>query len=998
MIGMDNAGAEMKNQIFKRIGLLIRVGAAVTLFSSAPVAFSEDVWPSPGGLSPQVQSSPFAPPAKNDVTFTVDTAPGLDTGCTFRGGGPLTFDIPVTRYVGDVQKLLASGAIKATATLRMPAFDVDFKGYPPPERDRVSINGHVVPGEWLSGDDGVWKLNAWDIPVEWINFPAPGDPKSHPALNSVRIDIDTASSRESWCTAIDWASLSIEVTRPQLLVHGILSHASTWSGIWTTGLANRGIPYEAIDLSPGGIGLDSIADNANDIANKVSELKTRWGVGKLNIVAHSKGGLDSRHFAETNDSIFRLTQVGTPNAGSPLADYIQAGSIYFFGLGNTIRINRLAGPAGYQLTTAYMAGYNYFHGHNRKTTYVSMAGVYSGGGLIDRILNTIIPGDDDTIVPKLSVHALGYASHLTYSSTGANTQAKHTGQTSSSDIFASLIGGTSTPVGAKSLENVATSGQDLFMPAAATAPAVGTVIQDETDTHTILVDGTGQGSFTLFYGEGNLDLALISPSGQRIDPTAAQLDSNVEFDADESTEGFKVETYAFVNLESGPWQVEVSGTAVPTPPGVVGYMVGAWMENSSIEMAAGLRNAASHIGESLILDATLTDAGSPLLGATVMADIKMPSGAMERITLHDDGLGPDQIADDGIYSGASSPTVVAGIHNISVTATGASPGFSRQAFVLASVAAGASALTGNFLDTGVDSNGNGLFELLAIDVELDVDKQAAYIVVAELRSPSGALISSETVRANLTPGIQNLRLAFEGETIFSNGEDGPYTLSSVRLGEETAAGDVLKLDELTNPYVTAAYRFNDFEHSSIQFLGTGSENPVDTNGNGLYDELDVFLDVDVRFSGSYQWTARLLDRNDVEIEFVSGAGTLNSGGGSIALRFDGRKIGANGVNGPYRVTDLLILGAGQSSSVTSAYETRAYLANEFEGFVGVLEGDFNADGCIDRSDLSILLNAIRSGQGTVTEHDLNDDNAVNISDARKLVTLFSNPRGAACTP
>src|SRR5688500_18805530 len=48
------------------------------------------------------RTSPFNPPEESDIRFVVDASPGLDTGCTFRGGGPLVFDIEITRYVGPV--------------------------------------------------------------------------------------------------------------------------------------------------------------------------------------------------------------------------------------------------------------------------------------------------------------------------------------------------------------------------------------------------------------------------------------------------------------------------------------------------------------------------------------------------------------------------------------------------------------------------------------------------------------------------------------------------------------------------------------------------------------------------------------------------------------------------------------------------------------------------------------------------------------------------------
>jgi len=71
----------------------------------------------------------------------------------------------------------------------------------------------------------------------------------------------------------------------------------------------------------------------------------------------------------------------------------------------------------------------------------------------------------------------------------------------------------------------------------------------------------------------------------------------------------------------------------------------------------------------------------------------------------------------------------------------------------------------------------------------------------------------------------------------------------------------------------------------------------------------------------------------------------------------------------------------------------------FEIFLSVadtLEGDLNGDGCVDRTDLSIILDDIRGSDPHDLAYDLNGDGSVNIADARYLVTLFTNPRGAAC--
>lgn len=53
------------------------------------------------------------------------------------------------------------------------------------------------------------------------------------------------------------------------------------------------------------------------------------------------------------------------------------------------------------------------------------------------------------------------------------------------------------------------------------------------------------------------------------------------------------------------------------------------------------------------------------------------------------------------------------------------------------------------------------------------------------------------------------------------------------------------------------------------------------------------------------------------------------------------------------------------------------------------------DGCVDRNDLRTLLTVIRSKNGSVF-YDLNEDNKIDIADARKLVNYFSNSRGKSC--
>ena len=256
------------------------------------------------------------------------------------------------------------------------------------------------------------------------------------STKSVLISIRPTLMTNTGVLPLTGASLSIEVARPILTVHGIFSNSSTWEQPrfnWRQIISDMGLPYASISMHEnGGVGLDSIADNAADIENRVNTLLARWGVDRINIVAHSKGGLDSRDYAEKHDTIEQIVQLGTPNAGSPLADAAQAGAVLLIGGISTVILDGLAAPAGAQLTTAYMSIYNLFHGRNQTTQYVSVAGDYrfGGWGVVDTELLVFFRGRSDTVVPVWSVHSLGYATHLTAKSTGDDSSAMHTSLTS----------------------------------------------------------------------------------------------------------------------------------------------------------------------------------------------------------------------------------------------------------------------------------------------------------------------------------------------------------------------------------------------------------------------------------------------------------------------------------------------------------------------------------------------------------------------------------------
>jgi pimeloyl-ACP methyl ester carboxylesterase len=177
---------------------------------------------------------------------------------------------------------------------------------------------------------------------------------------------------------------------PVILIHGYRENSSIWS-VWETLLSQNNIPYCTVSFQPShDITSDydacgSAVDHARDIAQIVKQVKNATGQDKVNIVGHSKGGLDARvYLADTNTpDVANLIMIGTPNAGGLFADFNPSDTCT---------------PAASDLTSdAADTKTN----QNTHTNYYTIAGECS-----------FWPVPNDGLVTELSVESLPYSTAL----------------------------------------------------------------------------------------------------------------------------------------------------------------------------------------------------------------------------------------------------------------------------------------------------------------------------------------------------------------------------------------------------------------------------------------------------------------------------------------------------------------------------------------------------------------------------------------------------------
>ena len=170
---------------------------------------------------------------------------------------------------------------------------------------------------------------------------------------------------------------------PVLLVHGLGEDASMWNK-WEELLTNDGIQYYTITFQESDDKCGTALTHAVELGKRIEEILRSNPSGQVNIVGHSKGGIDARvYLANGTQSVANLIMIGTPNNGTPMAERTS-----------------LCAPAVWDTLPEANATKV---GMNPNTRYYTIAGDWAKevGG------NPTIPGPDDGLVPLSSAEPAG---------------------------------------------------------------------------------------------------------------------------------------------------------------------------------------------------------------------------------------------------------------------------------------------------------------------------------------------------------------------------------------------------------------------------------------------------------------------------------------------------------------------------------------------------------------------------------------------------------------
>ena len=252
--------------------------------------------------------------------------------------------------------------------------------------------------------------------------------------------------------------------------------------------------------------------------------------------------------------------------------------------------------------------------------------------------------------------------------------------------------------------------------------------------------------------------------------------------------------------------------------------------------------------------------------------------------------------------------------------------------------------TGNYSDYGVDTNNNGLYDFLTVEIEMNAIGSTTWSMFSGGLYSNNTFITSDPQPAidyewpsiEIEKGVSIYKFNFSGVEIHMNSIDGPYNVTCYYLPW---------FENIT----THRYNYTDFEKPGAEIIGILSDYGIDTNGNGLFDYLTVEVEVNYTISDVYSLSGVLYGGNiivDHNITYY-----LEEGLQIVKLTFAGERIYQGKMNGPYNLTlefsDNNSFYNSKKTGVTSYYEYNQFeipLSEYFNIYYDDFGNDTDGDG------------------------------------------------------
>lgn len=451
-----------------------------------------------------------------------------------------------------------------------------------------------------------------------------------------------------------------------------------------------------------------------------------------------------------------------------------------------------------------------------------------------------------------------------------------------------------------------------------------------TITDTISIDNAEEVKIGFGNSSKTLKIELISPSGQRFYSGNNNTGGVRSFIYPDTTSA----NYLFVltRPQAGKWSYIVTETVPLTRNrGVIMDM----FSNSPVRAGMQSTNFNNRANSDVYLVLVVADGKNILKNLSIKATVtKVDKSNFSETTIdfHDDGANGDAKAGDGLFT-ASFKSQVSGKFQAFADITGTTSkgtDFQRNAYTTFNINPDLGHFLSSFSDRGIDTDGDGLFNKIGISPAVQVLEAGRYDIQLTLTASNGESIAAHKL-FDLPTGNTTPKVIFNSEEVKDFLKvNGAYVVSKAILRNYNDLS--VAIDRAYNLGSTQPYKIKQLQREPIESSGTGSAVGIDTNGDGKFDYLDVSIAANFLYSGYYNWSANLVDKNERFIALTSGGDFLSVGDKKIKLRFNGAAVGNSRAIRPYYVKNLIIYGGGRSLRDRYALTIKHLTASQFVGF------------------------------------------------------------------
>jgi hypothetical protein len=280
--------------------------------------------------------------------------------------------------------------------------------------------------------------------------------------------------------------------------------------------------------------------------------------------------------------------------------------------------------------------------------------------------------------------------------------------------------------------------------------------------------------------------------------------------------------------------------------------------------------------------------------------------------------------------------------------------------------------TGNYEDRGIDSDSTGKFDQLEIIVEVNITEDGDYRINLDLTpivsDPFNFRVYSGSTSGNWSPGLRNVSIMIDTASFYSTRVNTSYIVSNIWLYESSLG----ILDYRSSFYTTQFYTYDEFDLPGAFLMGNYWDQGIDTDFDGLFDQLEIIVEVNVTKTGVYDIYLTLISTVTGSDIYLYGytSGNWTSGIRNISVMVDAFFLYSRRVNTSFEVDYIQIRNSTSQNMDKKqfVYTTRFYTYTEFDlpdaffmGNYWVRGDDIDFDGKFEQLEILIEVHVTKSG-------------------------------------